>query len=179
MAEEDQQPAPSEDHSIHHGGMDQQPNQQTQGGGMMGGAEGGMMGAGQRGMGDMMGGGKGGMMGRCPMMGGGMGGMMMGSSIHGMMMGSVPMMEGRLAYIKADLGITADEEQAWNAYADAVRARHKAMENMHADMTKARQGGNAVDHLDARIQAMEAMVDSLKALKPATWCADRRAEEKG
>jgi hypothetical protein len=81
-----------------------------------------MMGGGQGGRGDMMGGGKGGMMGGCPMMGGGMGGMMMRPSMHGMMMGSVPMMEGRLAYIKADLGITADQEQVWNAYADAVRA---------------------------------------------------------
>lgn len=160
VAQQGQQPAPTEDH---YGGTDQQTDQPAPGGGMMGGmmgqGKGGMMGQGK---GDMMGQGMGGMMGGCPMMGQGMQGMG-----HGMMH-SGPMMEGRLAYIKADLEITEAQAAVWAAYADAVRARHAGMEGMHADMMKAKVGGSALERMDAHIKAMESMVESLKALKPAT-----------
>jgi hypothetical protein len=136
---------------------------QGQGKGMM---QGGMMGKGP---------GQGGMMGKanCPRMGGGMmgAGMMGGMMGKGMMgkgmMHSRPMMEAHLAYIKADLEITDSQMDAWNAYADAVRARHAAMEGVHADMMKAKSG-TAVDRLDARIKATETKLESLKAMKPAT-----------
>jgi hypothetical protein len=173
----------------------QQPSQQTptmsqgqggmmgqggQGGGMMGqGQSGGMMGQGQGGMmdrGGMMGGGmmgqgqsggmmgQGGMMGGCPKMGGMMGGGVMGKG----MMHSRPMMEARLAYIKADLEITDAQTAAWNAYADAVRAHYGAMASSREAMLKAMQSGKTLERMDARIQATQAKLDSLKNLKPAT-----------
>jgi LTXXQ motif family protein len=92
----------------------------------------------------------------------------MGRGMHGMMMSSVPMMEGRLAYMKADLGITDAQASAWEAYATAVRAQQTAMQSMHDDMMKTMGSGSALDRMDIRIKAMETMVDSLKALKPAT-----------
>ncbi|MGA7456229.1 MAG: Spy/CpxP family protein refolding chaperone [Methyloceanibacter sp.] len=107
----------------------------------------------------------------CAMMGDMMGfgrrGMKQGMG-HGAMMHSVPMMEGRLAYIKADLEITDAQMAAWNAYAEAVRASHKSMESMHVNMMKAKESGSALQRLDARINAMESRVESLKALKPVT-----------
>ena len=57
---------------------------------------------------------------------------------------------------------------AWDAYANAVRARHATMESMHAEMMQAKESGSALQRLDARIKAMESMVDGLKTLKPAT-----------
>jgi Spy/CpxP family protein refolding chaperone len=166
MAQQGQQQAPM----MGQGGMMGGDNKPSAQGGMMGQGQDGMMGGDNRAspqggmMGGMMGGrmmgeGNGGMLGGCPM--GDMG------SKGGMMMGSVPMMEGRLAYIKADLEITPAQEQAWNAYADAVRARHTAMQSIHGDMAKAMQSGNALDRMDARIKALQAKVDSLKTLKPA------------
>ena len=157
-------------------GQQQMPmmGQETMGqGGMMG--RGGMMGQdiGGPDMGsqDMGGQDMGGMMSGCPMMGDMMGsgrrGMMKGMG-HGMMMHSRPMMEGRLAYIKADLEITEAQVPAWDAYADAVRARGTTMESVHADMMKAKEGGSALERMDARIKAMESMIGSLKALKPST-----------
>ncbi len=131
-------------------------------GGMMGqsgGSPGGMMGQSGGMMGNMRG-----MMGGCSMMGGGM----MGRGMHGMMMSSVPMMEGRLAYMKADLGITDAQASAWEAYAAAVRAQQTAMQSMHDDMMKTMGSGSALDRMDMRIKAMESMVESLKTLKPAT-----------
>jgi hypothetical protein len=171
LAQQGQQQAPM----MGQGGMMGGDNKGTTQGGMMRGGQGGMMGQSQGGMiggdnkpstqGGMMGGpggDQGGMMGQGQ--GGMMGGMMGGKG--GMM--TVPMMEGRLAYLKADLEITPAQEQAWNAYADAVRARHTAMQSIHEDMAKAMESGNVVDRMDARIKALEARVDSLKALKPPT-----------
>jgi hypothetical protein len=147
-----------------------QPSDQ---GGMM--RPGGMMGKGTPGRGPCQGVGpsgmmgKGGpdegMMGRGGMMGpGGMMGGMMGKG----MMHSRPMMEARLAYTKADLEITDAQTDAWNAYADAVRARYAAMKDARDAIMKAMQSGNALERMDARIKLAQAKLDSLKALKPVT-----------
>jgi hypothetical protein len=79
-----------------------------------------------------------------------------------------PRMEGRLAYLKAELGITEAQTTAWEAYAIAVRARGTTMQSMHAAMMQTMQTGNVMDRMDAHIKAMESMVESLKAQKPAT-----------
>ena len=131
-----------------------------QGMSMMGGCP--MMG-GNMGMG-MMGPGMQGMMGKMPM---GMG--MMGQGMGpGMMMGHGPMMEGRLAYLKAELGITEAQASAWDGYVSAVKARGDAMQGMHATMMQAMQSGTAMARMDAHTAAMQSMMDSMKALKPAT-----------
>jgi hypothetical protein len=163
MAQQEQQQAPMMGQG--QGGMMDRGQ-----GGMMGRGEGGMMGQGQSGM---MGQGQGGMMGRGGMMGQDMGDQdmsgcpMMGDMMgfgrrrmkqgmgHGAMMHSVPMMEGRLAYIKADLEIADAQMAAWDAYAAAVRARHATMEGMRAEMMKAKESGSALQRLDARIKANE------------------------
>jgi LTXXQ motif family protein len=145
-------------------------------GGMMGPGPGGMMGPGP---GGMMGPGGPGMMnqgmmgpGTCSMMGGMGPGMMMGwgmmnPAVMGMMMGA-PAVQGRLAYVKAELGITDAQASAWDGYASAVNAQVTSMQGMHAGMMQAIQSGSAMDRIDAHIKAMGAMVESLKALKPAT-----------
>jgi len=131
-----------------------QAQQMQHGPGMMGP---GMMGPGYTGSG-MMG---------CPMMGGQgmtMGQMPMG---YGMMM-TGPAIEGRLAYLKAELGITDAQASAWNAYAMAVKARMTGMQGTHQAMMQAWQSGTAIARLEAHTKAMESMIESLKALKPAT-----------
>jgi hypothetical protein len=56
----------------------------------------------------------------------------------GSMMGMGPMMggpgqhiEGRIAFLKAELGSTPEQEQAWNAYAEALRGSASSMQAMH------------------------------------------------
>ena len=103
------------------------------------------------------------------MMGPGMHGMMgQGMMGPGMMMGYGPMMEGRLAYIKAELGITDAQTEAWNDYVSAVKARATTMQGMHTTMMQTMQSGSAVERMEAHTQAMQSMVESMKALKPAT-----------
>src|SRR5262245_30847419 len=72
------------------------------------------------------------------MMGYGMGPGMMGPGMHGMMgqsmmgpgmmMGYGPMVEDRLAYLKAELGITDAQTEAWNGYVNAVKARAEVVQ---------------------------------------------------
>jgi hypothetical protein len=149
-AQQDSPPAPSEQHSVPQGAMDHDADQQAPGE-----AKGGMMK-------------QGGMMNDGPMMGHTMCGKRGFRKGHGRMPPSVPMMEGRLAYVKADLEITDAQLPAWNAYADAVRARRTKMEEMHAEMMKAKESGDALQRMDARIKSLETMLDGLKASKPAT-----------
>lgn len=153
-AQQDSPQAPSGEQNAPQSGMDHKADQQ---------APGGMMG----GMMEQGGGKMGGMMDRCPMMGHMMCGKRGMRKGHGMMAPSVPMTEGRLAYVKADLEITDAQLPAWNAYADAVRARRAKMEEMHAEMMKAKASGNALQRIDARIKGLETMLDSLKSSKAA------------
>jgi hypothetical protein len=106
------------------------------------------------------------------MMGWGMQGMMgpgmRGMMGQGMMMGYGPMMEGRLAYLKAELGITDAQIDPWNGYVSAVKARAATMQGMHATMLKTMQSGTAVERLQAHTEAMQSMLESMKALLPAT-----------
>ncbi|MFA5952637.1 MAG: Spy/CpxP family protein refolding chaperone [Hyphomicrobium sp.] len=98
------------------------------------------------------------------MMGPGMQGMMG----PGMMMDVGPMMEGRLAYVKAELGVTDAQTVAWDGYVSAVKSRATTMQGIHTAMMQAMQAGTAIERLDAHTKAMESMVESLKALQPAT-----------
>lgn len=132
--------------------------------GMMGPGMGPGMGQGMMGRGGM---------GGCPMMGGmmGQGGQgMMGPGMmgHGMMMDHGPMIEARLAYLKADLAITDAQAAAWNVYADAVRARAASRHSTRTEMMETMKSATLPERIAARLKAMETMVESLKVLKPAT-----------
>ncbi len=75
--------------------------------------------------------------------------------------------DGRLAYIKSELEITDAQEDAWKGYAAAVKARVASMQTARQALWDAMEKGGALERMDARISAMEAMLDSLKAAKPA------------
>lgn len=132
------------------------------GGGMMGG---GMMGGGMMG-GGMMGGGmmgRGGMMGGCGMMGGGMMGYGSGANYNSYV-------DGRIAFLKAELKITDAQSDAWNGYADALRANSQVMASMHKQMFDASQQNDrsAVKLMDLHVSAMKSRLAALETLKPAT-----------
>jgi hypothetical protein len=80
-------------------------------------------------------------------------------------------LEGRIAFIKAVLKITPAQEQAFNGFADAMRANFKdrtaAWEQLRADHDQAK---TAVDRLQLHIQMIklreQAQERVLTALKP-------------
>jgi hypothetical protein len=112
--------------------------------------------------------------GGCPMMGmmgrGMMGrGGMMGQgnpSADDEQMGALA--DRRLALLKTELKITYGQADVWKAYSEAAKARAIVMEGLRTTMMDAMDKGGAVDRMDIRIKSMEAMVESMKALRPAT-----------
>jgi len=174
-----------EGHAGHHGmsGMGQGGGQ----GGGMGGGMGGMMG-GMSGMGQGGGqsGGMGGMMGGMSGMGhgggkdggkdgDGMSGMShaAGGMMNKMVCGFADHLEGRLAYIKAELKLTDAQTGPWNAFAEAWRAAgQKAKQkcdaaDMRADHSKPEvlnkltmMENHMVDHLEV-VRAQKAAIESL------------------
>ena len=108
-------------------------------------------------------------MGACPMMEPGMmrgSGMMIQMPTQGMgrgcMMGMGPMMmggpgqhiEGRLAFLKTELGITPAQEQVWNVYAEAFRASASAMQGMHEQMMSGGMPASAPERMQRHEQMM-------------------------
>jgi len=109
--------------------------------------------------------------GSCPMAGGPgmMNGGMMNGGMGGMMGGgNAAALDGRLGYLKDQLGITNAQLAAWDGYADAVKDRFSVMQVARQHMLDAAGAGGTLARMDARITAMEAMLNAMKALRPAT-----------
>lgn len=75
--------------------------------------------------------------------------------------------EGRLAFLRVALGVTEAQGTAWNTYADAVRNHAGQMQDIYQHRFSAMMQGDAVTRIDARIQTVEAMLASMKAIRPA------------
>ncbi len=126
----------------------------AQGTGMMGGGQG------------MMGGDQGGPMGPGTMMGGRMGhGPMMG--MRGMMGDPSERIEGRLAFLRAELGITAEQEDEWDAFAEAARASAAAMGGMHATMMSMQGPPPLPERLSMMEDMMTARLEALRGMREA------------
>ncbi len=113
-----------------------------------------------------------GMMGFGGVMGyGGMGPWMMGwggsgQAMCGAMTGHI---EGRLAYIKAELKIADAQEPLWNAYAAAARDNANTMLT-HCTTMMGRRGTSMVslpDRLDQHEQIMAAQLEAVRAMNKA------------
>jgi LTXXQ motif family protein len=110
------------------------------------------------------------------MMGPGSGTPMMGAPARMGMMGMMGMadhVEGRLAFLKAELKITDAQTSQWNAFSDALRENARRMGGMSATMMQGGmmgQGGasmSAPDRLDRMEKMMTAMLESIKATRVA------------
>lgn len=107
-----------------------------------------------------------------------MGGPMQGRSMMGMGPGTgyaapVNRVEGRIAFLRAELSISDAQSAAWNAYADALRAgarRHNEMREhmMAAPATPANASGMMELHermLSARLESTKAVRAALERLQ--------------
>ncbi|MBO0754709.1 MAG: Spy/CpxP family protein refolding chaperone [Bradyrhizobiaceae bacterium] len=116
----------------------------------------------------MMGGwGPGGMMGRGF---GGSGPWMMGGWGQAMCDAMAGHVEGRLAYVKAELKIVQDQEALWNAYAAAARDNADTMATRCTTMVSRRSGAATLslpDRLDQDEQLMAAQLDAVRAVNKA------------
>jgi hypothetical protein len=76
--------------------------------------------------------------------------------------------EGRLAYAKTLLGITADQSAAWKAYEDVSRANVRTLEAAERSMIYTERSGSAIDRMRAQTGMMQTQLDARKALQPVT-----------
>jgi hypothetical protein len=107
-------------------------------------------------------------------------GMQMGRGMMGMMdmMSGCPMMgrggqgqssafvEGRIAFVKAELAITDAQKGAWDAYADAIKRNLHSMQDMASTMRTVFEAKTPVERLDAHLTAMEGRIKALQDVKP-------------
>ena len=103
------------------------------------------------------------------MMQGGMGPGMMGSGGHAMCSAMAGHIDGRLAYIKAELKVTEAQESLWNSYAAAARDNANAMLT-HCSTMMSQHGASAVslpDRLDQHEQLMTAHLEAMRAMNKA------------
>jgi hypothetical protein len=86
------------------------------------------------------------------------------------MMGRMPFehVEGRLAFLRAELKITKEQQPQWNAFANASRASGKTMRAAHEKMTGMAAPTSWPERLDRSEQALAARLSAVKALKTST-----------
>ncbi|MEI4234803.1 Spy/CpxP family protein refolding chaperone [Roseovarius sp. D22-M7] len=91
---------------------------------------------------------------------GGMGGHMMGG-------GPAKHIEGRLAFLKTELGITDAQMDVWEDYAEAVRDAAGSMQQMHETMMSGDRPTSFPDRMERREQMMSARIEGLRTLRDA------------
>jgi hypothetical protein len=107
------------------------------------------------------------------MMGGGMSQMMRmrhdGMMQHDDGMGMMPFdhIEGRIAFYKAELGITDAQLPRWNAFADVFRGSAKGMRMAMGAMMQAGMPATGPARMEAMVQMMSARLDAMKAMLAA------------
>ncbi len=92
---------------------------------------------------------------------------MMGSGIGGM--ATIDRVEGRIAFLRAELKITDAQAGAWNGFADALRANAKKLAGVRGSMMPKADAPAATvtARLDLQEQWLVARLDGLRAMKSA------------
>lgn len=75
--------------------------------------------------------------------------------------------EGRIAFLKAELRITDAQAPQWNAFADTLRSNAKAHQAMHEQMTKGGLPSAWPERLAAQQKVLATRLDAVKALEAA------------
>jgi LTXXQ motif family protein len=101
-----------------------------------------------------------------PMDRGGMMGMMGGCPMMGADGQASTFIDGRLAFLKAELAITDAQKAAWDAYADATKRNLESIRGMWQTMRTVLDTKTPVERLDAHLAAMESRIKVLQEVKP-------------
>ena len=94
---------------------------------------------------------------------------MMGRGTDGM--ATIDRIEGRIAFLRAELKITDAQADAWNGFADALRANAKKLADVRASMMPKPADRQPVSALSVRLEQQEqwlaARLDGTRAMKSA------------
>jgi LTXXQ motif family protein len=110
------------------------------------------------------------MMGDMPMMN--MMGMMRMMEMMGPGMAAIDRIEGRIAFLRAELNITEAQANAWNAFADAMRTNAEKLREVRASMMPQPDAGQqqaptVAGRLDQQERSLLARLEGTRALKSA------------
>ena len=75
--------------------------------------------------------------------------------------------EGRIAFLKAELKITDAQTSAWSSFADALRARAKTLGDVRKGMMSQSGSETLLDRLTAREKSLSARLDATRSIKTA------------
>ena len=103
------------------------------------------------------------MSGDCPVMD--MPGQRLGMA-PGMIAGS-QWVEGRIAFLRAELGITPEQEEAFSRLANVLRESAKSMNETRRSMPAMMGTMTAPERYDAHVRMMEARLEGMKAVSDA------------
>jgi uncharacterized small protein (DUF1192 family) len=81
---------------------------------------------------------------------------------------AVDHIEGRIAYLKAEIAVTDAQLPQWNAFADALRANARTAPDQHRAMMNGDAGGNLPDRLAALETRLTARLEAAKAIAEPT-----------
>ncbi|MBP2305201.1 hypothetical protein GBZ48_00070 [Azospirillum melinis] len=101
------------------------------------------------------------------MMMGGMMGQQGGMGAMGAMGLAFEHVEGRIAFLQAELRITDAQAPQWNAFADTLRSNAKAHQAMHEQMTKGGLPSAWPERLAAQQKVLATRLDAVKAIEAA------------
>ena len=94
---------------------------------------------------------------------------MMGRGMDGM--ATIDRIEGRIAFLRAELKITDAQADAWNGFADALRTNARKLTEVRATMMPKPGDGQPASTLTARLEQQEqwlaARLDGTRAMKSA------------
>jgi hypothetical protein len=91
---------------------------------------------------------------------------MMGPGMMGM--GMIERVEGRIAFLRAELKITDAQTNAWNAFADALRTNAQKLAAIRPAMMPAPGAQQTLaERLDAQERWLTARLEGSRAIKPA------------
>ena len=93
---------------------------------------------------------------------------MMRSGMEGM--GAFDRIEGRIAFLRAELHITDAQSPAWNAFTDALRAQAQKLRQLSAasaDQNAQQKGLTLLDRLDQQERWLLARAESVRAIRSA------------
>jgi hypothetical protein len=99
---------------------------------------------------------------------GGMGMGMMGQGAMPMMMGMGDHVEGRIAFLRAELAITEAQAPAWDRFAQALRDGAARAKHMPASMQQtAQDSADVLQRLEQEEQRLAARLEAVKATRAA------------
>jgi len=95
-------------------------------------------------------------------------GMGMMRQMPGQMAGrTIEHVEGHIAFVKAELNVTASQSKVWDEFAATMRANAKQLNELAAELAKAPAATSPVDRIERQEKTLAVRLEAVRRTKPA------------